>query len=418
MWTWNPFVTYWTSSTDSLAEIELYDINTIGRYNDFGLDQMMFFSIDSAKTPAEPVLYYSNLKPASGIDDYLDVVTAILDEELQYRGVAEKCQIIPIAADSFLKQETNVLQTYSTYARYYEQFYIEDGYLYSAYYRLTPSVICKSKLPNYYVIIWNHLSGQVLLFFVSVIISIMALWFLNRFMKRQEQLSRLKYDITNSITHELKTPVATILAATEALQHHGLIDNREKTDQYLNMTNASAVRLHQLIEKSMNMAAVEEKDFSLQRSEIPINDFFADLAKPALYDQSNSLQIQYSQTSNPVLLTADRFHLSNIIHTLVDNSVKYASGSVEVKLSCKTSKDSIILSVADNGTGIAPRYHKLVFEKFFRVPDDDRYVVKGNGLGLHYVKSIMELHGGNVRVISDGKTGTEIQLIFPIKHKT
>ena len=416
---WIPFQYKWNTGNDSLAKIELINLNTGGRYNDFAIDHIGLFALenDSIAENEKPFLINpQQLKPDGSLEEVISITEELVREELRFRSLSADFRIQSIPLKGFNKAEAEALTSYGfSYSKYYERYYIKDGNLYSSYFHFDDRMLGKACLFNYQKILFGKISGQLLLLAFSFFLSLFSLLLIRRYLRKQEQVNRLKYDITGSITHELKTPVATILAATEALQDFRMIDDKEKSERYIEITRVQASRLNELIEKALGFSAVEEEGFALDLNETNLNELILQVAADAPYATTEkfSLQIQLPETA--VKIQVDAFHVKNILHTILDNSIKYSTASLIVSITLKLQNDSVLVLVKDNGNGIAPEYQKLVFEKYFRIPTGDRYVVKGHGLGLHYVKTIMDLHRGSVRISSDGKSGTEIILKFKQK---
>lgn len=419
---WTPFQYEWNSGNDSIAKIELINLNTGGRYNDLGIDHIGLFALenDSVAENQKPFLINpQQLKPDGSLAEKISITEELVREELRFRSLSGDFTIQSIPLNGLYEKEADAIQRFGfAYTKYYERYYVKDGKLYSSYYHFDDQMLGKACLIDYQKILFGKISGQVLLLAFSFFLSLLSLLLIRRYLRKQEQVNRLKYDITGSITHELKTPVATILAAAEALQHFRMIDDKEKAERYIEITRVQANRLNELIEKALGFSAVEEDGFALDLNEINLNELIRELAADATYARTEKFALQIQLPETPVMLAVDAFHVKNILHTILDNSIKYSTASLSVSITMKMQNDSVLVSVKDNGNGIAPEYQKLVFEKYFRIPTGDRYVVKGHGLGLHYVKTIMDLHGGSVRIHSDGKTGTEILLKFKLKNKS
>ena len=228
---------------------------------------------------------------------------------------------------------------------------------------------------------------------------------------RQKKLSEVKNDFINNMTHELKTPIATVTAAVEALQHFGALNDPKKTQTYLTISQNNLQRLSDLVEKVLNLA-VEEKRALVLRPE-PIN----------LYDIVNELIASHQlKTPKPVtfqvdiptdtIVTVDRIHFANALNNLIDNAINYSRNQVTVRLSFQRSEQGWQLAVADDGIGIAKTYQSAIFDRFFRVPTGDLHPVKGFGLGLAYVRQVIERHGGYISLRSEPGKGSEFLLKF------
>ncbi|GAB4044501.1 hypothetical protein GCM10028774_64100 [Spirosoma jeollabukense] len=228
---------------------------------------------------------------------------------------------------------------------------------------------------------------------------------------RQKKLSEVKNDFINNMTHELKTPIATVTAAVEALQHFGALDNPRKTQTYLAISRNNLQRLADLVEKVLNQAVEEKRELSLHPEPINLNDIVADLVTSHQLKAPKPITFQVNIPAH-TLVSVDRVHFGNALNNLIDNAINYSSDRVTIQLTFLKNVAGWQLSVTDNGIGIARTYQSAIFERFFRVPTGDLHPVKGFGLGLSYVRQVVERHGGRILLRSEPGKGSEFRLIF------
>jgi len=229
---------------------------------------------------------------------------------------------------------------------------------------------------------------------------------------RQKKLSEIKSDFINNMTHELKTPLATVAAAMEALQDFGALADPRKTDDYLTIARQEVRRLADLVEKVLHTATQERQGLALHPELLHPAELVAGLVrrhelqatKPVLFE------VHLSPTGR---LLADRLHLAGALDNLLDNAIKYAGASVRICLRGRAAAGGWQLTIADDGPGIAPGYQEAVFEQFFRVPTGNLHPVQGFGLGLYYVRQVAAAHGGRVHVRSTPGQGSEFVLWLP-----
>ncbi|GAA4314923.1 HAMP domain-containing sensor histidine kinase [Compostibacter hankyongensis] len=230
---------------------------------------------------------------------------------------------------------------------------------------------------------------------------------------KQKKLSEIKNDFINNMTHELKTPITTVSAAVEALQHFDALRNREKTDAYLSMAEKQLARLSMLVEKVLDTAASEREGLELHREKVDLETLLDEVVNTHQMNASKPVSFQrYYSLSDPVI-QADPTHLGNALSNLVDNAVKYSGEQVNIQIRCIRRNGQLVITIKDDGRGIPPAYQREIFEKFFRVPTGNVHTVKGFGLGLSYVKTVVEQHGGQIRVHSEEGKGSEFILTFP-----
>ncbi len=258
------------------------------------------------------------------------------------------------------------------------------------------------------------LSGSVLL----VLLTTGSFLFMLSTILRQKKLSEVKNDFINNMTHELKTPIATVTAAIEAMQHFGALDDPKKTQTYLAISQNNLQRLSDLVEKVLNLAVEEKKELVLnpewvKPSEL-INQSIGNYHLKA--DKSVGFEIAVENADEPVLI--DRFHMTNVLNNLIENAIKYSGESVNIRIASQQQEHVWRLSVRDNGIGIPKAYQGAIFDRFFRVPTGNLHPVKGFGLGLSYVRQVVEKHGGLAEVISEPGKGSEFTLLIPMQGGT
>ncbi|MCC3160517.1 HAMP domain-containing histidine kinase [Hymenobacter sp. 15J16-1T3B] len=230
---------------------------------------------------------------------------------------------------------------------------------------------------------------------------------------RQKKLADVKNDFINNMTHELKTPLATVSAAVEALQHFGALHDPQKAQTYLSISQNELQRLSDLVEKVLNIA-VEERQ-ALQIHPEPVH--------PAALVQE-LVQRQQLKAPKPVhfqvdiepadVVPLDVLHLGNVINNLIDNAIKYSREQVTIVLRGRRDESGWRLTVQDDGIGIPKSYQDAIFDRFFRVPTGNLHPVKGFGLGLYYARQVVERHGGRLAVRSEPNRGSEFSLWLPV----
>jgi signal transduction histidine kinase len=233
-------------------------------------------------------------------------------------------------------------------------------------------------------------------------------------LQQQQKLTELKNDFIQNVTHELKTPIATVGVAIEALQGFDAINNPKRTQEYLDISKNELSRLSLLVDKILRTSLFEKNEPVLNKEMLDLKS----LADGIL----NSMKIQFEKLNATVttdyqgdnfLINGDPVHLSSVLYNLLDNALKYSKGNPQVSLSLINKEGEISLLVKDNGVGISPIYQNKIFEKFFRVPSGEVHDVKGHGLGLSYVASVVKKHGGTIEVKSKIGIGSEFIIQFP-----
>lgn len=255
--------------------------------------------------------------------------------------------------------------------------------------------------------IWTLLSSGVLLVF-----TVLCFLYMLRTILRQKKLSEVRNDFINNMTHELKTPIATVSAAVEAMQNFNALSNPQKTEQYLQISRQELTRLSDLVEKVLHIAVEEKEDIELFREPVDINELVQHIVGNHRLKANKTVNFHYSLLADP-MVSVDKTHLTSAINNLVDNAIKYSGDPAEVSVLVTRRGDLLQVTVQDNGIGIPHNYQQSIFEKFFRVPTGNLHNVKGFGLGLSYVKKIVEKHGGSISVKSEPEKGSAFMLEIP-----
>jgi signal transduction histidine kinase len=231
---------------------------------------------------------------------------------------------------------------------------------------------------------------------------------------RQKKLSEIKNDFINNMTHELKTPIATVSAAVEAMLSFGALENAQKTQLYLNVSRNELQRLSDLVEKVLHMAVEEKKELELHPEPVNLSELIKDIVTHQQLKASKPVQFEVDLPSEIPPVYVDRLHMANTINNLIDNAIKYSHEQVTIRIKSYVEAQGWLLSVQDTGIGIPKPYQQAIFDRFFRVPTGDLHQVKGFGLGLSYVKQVVEKHGGQIEVHSEPAQGSEFTLRFPL----
>jgi len=237
-----------------------------------------------------------------------------------------------------------------------------------------------------------------------------SLFYLLRSLLTEKRLSAIKNDFISNITHEFKTPIASVSAAVEALSGFGVLDDKEKTQRYLNHSKNELQRLSVLVDKVLNSTLYERQTFDIKPEEIQVDDAIQILLKNHTSATNKNVQYSYINSTAVHTLQADRLYFEHALSNIIDNAIKYSGNEVQIKVSCSLQDNKLSIAVRDNGPGISSANLSMVFEKFYRVPTGNRHEVKGHGLGLNYVKSIVERHGGSCSIESEPGKGTMLTL--------
>jgi signal transduction histidine kinase len=247
--------------------------------------------------------------------------------------------------------------------------------------------------------------------------------YLLRTIFRQKTLEKMRIDFTHNITHELKTPISVAYAANDALENFGAADDEKKRAKYLEIIREQLKSLSGMVERILSASRDEVGGLHLTKEKIDLYDFLQDVVEPY---RSENVQLDVSVEPDNLLLVADRFHLEHVFDNLIGNSIKYSSNDANSPLSgCGSAKtieikiaayreEKIIIKFTDNGMGIPAAALPHIFEKYYRVTNGNLYTAKGFGLGLYYVKMVVEAHGGTISVTSKVGKGTSFVILLPL----
>ena len=269
-------------------------------------------------------------------------------------------------------------------------------------------------LENKVSYILKKLSLPILFSILLVGVTVISFVLLYRNLVKQKRLSELKNEFISNITHELKTPIATVGVAIEALKNFNAIQDPQRTKEYLDISQNELQRLSLLVDKVLKLSRFEKKEMELKKEQFDCRQLTEEVM--------NSMRLQFEKyhakvtlhtEGNNFMVEADKLHLTSVVYNLLDNSLKYSRESPVIDVQLKANPESIELSVTDNGIGIASTYKEKIFDKFFRVPTGDKHNIKGYGLGLSYVAEVIKRHHGNVHVESELGKGSTFTARFP-----
>lgn len=231
---------------------------------------------------------------------------------------------------------------------------------------------------------------------------------------RQKRLSDMKNDFINNMTHEFKTPIATISIASEMLMKAHVFNNEEKTLKYARIIYDENVRMMHQVEQVLQIALIDKEKFKIKPEDVDLHKVIKSCVQSselAVMKRGGEIQMRLEAINDHLI--ADSIHMANVITNLLDNANKYIPDTPLISISTHNVSDGIMLSIEDNGIGISKENQRLVFKKFFRVSTGNIHDVKGFGLGLFYVKTIIDAHGGFISIFSEPNKGTRIEVFLP-----
>ncbi len=254
--------------------------------------------------------------------------------------------------------------------------------------------------------ILSQMFGIIITVFLLMVAFSLAFWYLFRTVSRLRTIEEMKDDFVSNMTHELKTPIAIAYSANDALLNYDTTNDPDKKTKYLTIANKQLKRLGELVENILAMSMERRKTMKLRPEDIQLREFVEEIAAAQRMRGDKDITINVNVADN-IVVEADTTHLANVLNNLIDNAIKYSDESVEISIS----GDNNELSVRDNGIGIPSKSIPYLFNKFYRVPHGNRQDVRGYGIGLYYVKGIIDKMGWSIEVKStEGKSS-----VFTIK---
>jgi two-component system phosphate regulon sensor histidine kinase PhoR len=275
------------------------------------------------------------------------------------------------------------------------------------------------RFPEQNEIIWKKTSltllASALLLVVVIVcfgVSVHTIW-------SQKKLSEMKDDFINNMTHEFKTPVATISLACEALQDPDMAANANIVQRYVGIIGDENKRMSLQIENVLTAARLERGNWNFEKQLLEANGVLAEVvANMSMQVEAAGGSISSEMMPSEVFILADKLHFVNILQNLLDNANKYSVGAPKIEVKTFQEADAWILQVTDHGIGMSAEQQKRIFEKFYRVPTGNIHNVKGFGLGLNYAQSVAVAHGASISVQSKLQKGSTFTLRWPLAHQS
>ncbi len=269
--------------------------------------------------------------------------------------------------------------------------------------------------PDQRFYLFRQISTLVIISFILILVVAISFIYTIRTIFQQKEFSTRLTNFINNMTHEFKTPISTISLASESIKNPAIMQKQEKLKKYSSIIADENLRMRNQVEKILQMAVLEEGDYELNLIRIDIHQLITQaIQNVALQIEKRKGKIMAKLKAVSSTVEADSLHFSNIIHNLLDNAIKYTREKPEILIETKNVNDRLLVRVKDNGIGINPEEQNRIFDKYYRVPTGNVHDVKGFGLGLSYVKLLVEAHGGTIKLQSEVAQGTEFDIYLPL----
>ncbi len=272
-------------------------------------------------------------------------------------------------------------------------------------------------LPNIDNYVLQSLKWRIVTSILFTIIILLAFYLTVRTMLRQKKLGEIKNDFINNMTHEFKTPIATISLAVDAMKNEKVINDREKLGYFSGIIKEENQRMNRQVETILRASQLEKQEIDLNLEPVHVHQLIQDTVDNfALQLEDKKGKVELSLNAKNDLINADEVHFLNLVNNLMDNAVKYAKDNTPplIKLTTQSNGKNFTLKIEDNGIGMNRDTVKRVFERFYRAHTGNVHNVKGFGLGLSYVKTMVEAHEGDIKAESTLGKGSTFTVDFPL----
>jgi len=252
--------------------------------------------------------------------------------------------------------------------------------------------------------------------FVLILLIGFACYYILKSIANKQLYAEAKAAFTSNMSHELKTPLAIIEVALDSITRYNLLATPEKLNNYLEISKTELQRLKQMIDKALTLDDIDKGNIKLHQELYDVQQCLS-LVVTSMSVQVTNKQatMRYEPSAEPCFVNGDPVHLTNVFYNLIENALKYGQPGVHIEVTCTCNADMARITIKDDGPGIEAIYHDKIFERFFRIPGaDDAPHVEGSGLGLNYVKQIIEMHGGRVHVQSEKNKGSKFMVYIPV----
>lgn len=330
----------------------------------------------------------------------------LLAEELKNQGIKTKYHIAIISdGNKFVKEKgidsENFISSPHQMKLFPNDFYFHNNYL---------SVF----FPKEKRFLLASMSGIILLSLMFILTIVFVFWKTAYTLIEQKKLAIIKSDFINNMTHEFKTPISTISLACEVLTDQSIPKTTERSQHFVKVINDENKRLGLLVENVLQTAVMDKGNFKLKKQLLSIHQIVEDVVeRMSVRIRENRGAILLNLEADEDEFGIDKVHFTNAINNLIDNAIKYSKDDPEIEVSTRNAYNGIIIEVSDNGVGISKENQMKIFDKLYRVPTGNLHDVKGFGLGLSYVKSIAEKHGGHIKVKSALGKGSTFSIYIP-----
>lgn len=367
--------------------------------------------VQKSKLTQEVLDYMMNLRKVIPIKERIKerVLDSLIDVELQHTGIRTTFEygVFNISGNKMVFQKTGKYPSKLLSDESYEQSLFRYDIQGSSNFLLV-------YFPNERNFILSQMGFLLIVSVAIILIIIFAFFFTISTVFRQKRLSEMRSDFINNMTHEFKTPISTISLACEALKDKDVVKTESLFDNYIGIIGEENSRLKSMAEKVLQTAIIEKGELKLRTEWVNPDEVIKEAVKKIkMQVESKGGQILLDLNAKDIKLKADKLHLTNVILNLIDNANKYNLNIPEILISSEEDDQGTNIYVQDNGIGISKINQKKIFDKLYRVPTGNVHNFKGFGLGLNYVKAVVDKHSGKISVSSELNRGTTFKIFMP-----
>lgn len=284
---------------------------------------------------------------------------------------------------------------------------------------LVPEEVMMVVVPNVKKLVLKQMRWMIIGAIFFTIVIILAFGVTVAALIRQKKMSEIKNDFINNMTHEFKTPLATISLAVDALRNEKVIQDRSKMDYFSGIIKEENKRMNKHVETILQAAVMDRQELQLAKRPVHVHELLDEMIGDyALRLQEKQGKVELQLNARRDLVEADPVHFRNLFSNLIDNAVKYSNDNLELRITTHSTNKNLVVRIEDNGIGMSKETVRRIFEKFYRAHTGNIHNVKGFGLGLSYVKTIVDAHHGKVKVDSTLGRGSIFTLEFPLLKET
>ena len=263
-------------------------------------------------------------------------------------------------------------------------------------------------------LVWSGIQWTVIMSVLFTLLILTCFGYSLHFIFKQKRMSQVKNDFINNMTHELKTPLASISLAASSIQHPNVIGKPEEVERFVAIIKSEEKRMNEHVERVLDMAALDYQELKMNRESVDLIALVHEsIEHIQLAVEAVKGKLTFHSQVESAIISADKFHLLSALINILDNSVKYNDGGLEITIHLSETNSEYVLAFTDNGIGMKKATVKHAFDKFYREETGNIHTRKGFGLGLSYVKSIIELHKGSIELMSEVNKGTTVTIKLP-----